>query len=79
MLPPQDGSHQAFLTAARQMIKEADRSRDLLVGHGMPEVMLADLGQALAHYEAAGESANGAKAQRIGATTDLDEVIKELM
>ena len=79
MLPPQDGSHRAFLTAARQMIKEADSHRDALIGHGMPEAMLADLGQALTHYEAASEAANGAKGQRIGATLDLDLVTKEVM
>lgn len=79
VLPPQGGSHRAFLTAARQMIKEADSHRDALIGHGMPEAMLADLGQALTHYEAASEAANGAKGQRIGATLGLDLVTKEVM
>jgi hypothetical protein len=45
----------------------------------MPEAVLADLGQALTHYEAASEAANGAEGQRIGATLDLDLVIKEVM
>src|SRR2546425_9398927 len=34
LLPPQNASHQAFLTAARGMVSEATAHRDLMVKHG---------------------------------------------
>lgn len=77
-LPPQDGSTQAFLVAARAMIQEADAHRDLLIAHGMPESMLKDLGSAMTQFEAASVDANGAKRDRVGASKDLSAVIREL-
>lgn len=77
-LPPQDGSTQAFLVAARAMIKEAGSHRDLLIAHGMPEAMLADLDSAMAQFEAASVEANAAKRGQIGASKDLDAVVREL-
>ena len=77
-LPPQDGSHQAFLAAARVMVSEAADHRDLLVKHGMTESMLDDLGQALNQYEQATETAFGATRERIGARSQLHTIAAEL-
>src|ERR1041385_8974439 len=73
-LPPQDGSHQAFLAAARDMVAEAADHRDLLVKHGMTESMLDDLGLALNQYEQATETAFGATRERIGARSQLHAI-----
>src|SRR3989442_7040983 len=65
LLPPQDGSNEAFLTAARSMVNAAGANHDLLVKHGMPEAMLDDLTHRLSDYEQAAEVAVGATRGRI--------------
>jgi len=74
-MPPQNGSHPAFVTTARTMVKVASANRDLFVKHCMPESMLDELGQVLNQYERATEVANGAKRDRIAARGELEALV----
>ena len=78
-LPPQNASHQAFLTAARVMVSEATGHRDLMVKHGMPGSMLDEVGQVLNDYEQATEVARGSTRARINAGAELESVVSELV
>jgi len=78
-LPPQDGSHQAFLAAATMMVAEAASHRELLVKHGLAESLLDDLDRALAEYEAAANGALGAARARVTARLELKRVATEMV
>jgi hypothetical protein len=76
--PPDNESHEAFLTAARQMLAVAEANREVLLTHGLTETMLADLTTLLDRYEAEIATAVGAFKSRVEAVAELETLGREL-
>jgi hypothetical protein len=77
-LPSPGASHQAFLTAARGMVEKASAHKELLVGVGMSEKLVEDLGAALDEFEQTLEASRTGRREHVGATADLDAVAAEV-
>ena len=77
-LPKDNGSFQAFRTAARGMATEAQAQRELLVRHGLSEPLLDSLVQALSQYDEAMEQAAAGRQAHVGAGADLEAVVQEI-
>jgi hypothetical protein len=68
-----------FQSAARGMIQEAERSRDLLVRHGLADTLFESLQQSLADFDRAIEQGIEARRRQVGASAGLDEVGDEIV
>jgi hypothetical protein len=66
-------------TAARGIATAAQERKDLLLRHGMSEALLTDLLAALDQYDAASTRRDNGKSAHVGATADLDEVMRDSM
>jgi hypothetical protein len=78
-LPLSTASGQAYRTAARQMLEEAQANRDLLLQFGMASTLLDDLGKALMEYDESVEQAQAGRRAHIGAVAELAVVSAEIM
>lgn len=76
-LPTKD-SHQAFLTAARQMLNTAIAQKDVLVGEGMSGTLLDDLTAKLAEFEQTLEASRAGRREHVEASADLETVSIEI-
>ncbi len=78
-LPRGSSSGRAYLTAARTMHQLALVHRERFQKLGLAEGLLADLGRALEEYEVALREGNVGRQESVGATAELDVVMKDLM
>lgn len=78
-LPTTKMSHLAFLTAARGMLEKAEAAREVLVGQGMSEGLIGDLGKAVSAFEAANESSRAGRRDHVGAKAELEAVCSDLL
>jgi hypothetical protein len=78
-LPKDNGSYQAFRTAARAMADEARVQKELLVGHGLSEPLLDGLAQALDQADEAMDQAVAGRQAHVGAGAELAAVVQEVM
>jgi hypothetical protein len=69
----------AFRSAARTMLAEAERSRDLMVRHGLADTMFQSLQQSLEEFDRAIEQGNEAHRRQVGASAGLDKVGDEIV
>lgn len=72
------GTHLAFLTAAKGMLATAETQKDALVSEGMSETLLEDLGKAVEEFEAASESSRAGRRGHVGARVELAGVTLEI-
>lgn len=72
------GSHLAFLTAAKGMLAKAEAQKDALVGEGMSETLLEDLGKAVGEFEAASEASRAGRRDHVGARIELAGITLEI-
>jgi len=77
-LPRAQGSHGAFLTAARGMLEEATAQKDLLVSRGMSPTLLDDLTAALTEFENTLEASRTGRREHVGAGADLQAVAAQI-
>ena len=77
--PRENGSFQAFRTAARSMAEEAEANKEVMVSHGLSELVLTDLVGMLDQFD--GEMEAGARGRRdhVGAGAELAVVVQEIM
>ncbi|HLZ46806.1 MAG TPA: hypothetical protein VKQ05_14115 [Gemmatimonadales bacterium] len=77
-LPP-NGSHQAFLTAARGLLQTATAQKELLVKEGMKASLLADLSTALDAFEQTLEASRVGRRLHTGASAELQAISVEIV
>lgn len=77
--PGRSARSQEWRTGARGIATAAQERKDLLLRHGLSAAMLADLVAALDQYDAASTRRDAGKSAHVGATADLDEVIRDSM
>ena len=83
---PAKSNHQAFLTAARQMLNTATAQKDVLIGEGMSGTLLDDLTVKLAEFEKTLEASRAGRrehpslrsGQVVEASADLEAVASEI-
>ena len=83
---PTKSSHQAFLTAARQMLNTATARKDVLTAEGMSGTLLDDLTAKLAEFEktlealrfAQGRLSRAGRREHVEASADLEAVSAEI-
>ena len=78
-LPPSNGSHEVFLTAARKILDEATARRDLFRAHGMADTLIEDLGAVLLEYEQSVKQGNTGRATHTGARAEIASVLDRVM
>lgn len=78
-LPKDNGSFQAFRTAARGMVEEAQAQKVLLVSHGLSEPLLDGLVLALDQFDEAMDQAAAGRHAHVGAGADLEAVVQEVV
>ncbi len=69
----------SFRTAARALVVEARANREVLVGHGMSEEVVADLVLLLDQFDAAMDAAAAGRSAHVGARAELEVVVQEMM
>ncbi len=79
VLPGTSAGQRPFVSTARAMIARATASRDMLLGYGMPEDLLASLSQALDRYESTTSDKASGTATHVGASAELAEVADQVM
>jgi hypothetical protein len=77
-LPKDNGSYQAFRTAARAMAEECQAQKELLVRHGLSEPLLESLLQSLSQFDEAMDQAASGRRDHVGAGADLAAVVQEI-
>jgi hypothetical protein len=77
--PGRSARSQEWRTGARGIATAAQERKELLLRHGLSEGMLTDLLAALDQYDAASTRRDNGKRAHVGATADLDEVIRDSM
>ena len=77
-VPPSNASHQALLTAGRDMLEKATGQKDVLLSRGMPPTLLDDLAGALGGLEKTIESTRAGRRDHVGASADLQTVAAEI-
>lgn len=75
---PAKSNHQAFLTAARQMLNTATAQKDVLIGEGMSGTLLDDLTVKLAEFEKTLEASRAGRREHVEASADLEAVASEI-
>ena len=75
---PTKSSHQAFLTAARQMLNTATAQKDVLIGEGMSASLLDDLTAKLAEFERTLDASRAGRREHVEASADLEAVAAEI-
>lgn len=70
-MPASNFPHQSFVTTVRDMLTRAEAQRELLVSKGMSETLLADLGRAVAAFEATLEASRAGRREHTGASAEL--------
>jgi hypothetical protein len=75
---PRQSNHQAFLTAARQMVNTATAQKDVLIGEGMSGTLLDDLTAKLAEFEKTLEASRAGRREHVEASADLEAVATEI-
>jgi hypothetical protein len=78
LVPPSNASHQALLTAAREMLEKATAAKDVLLSRGMPPVLLDDLTAALGGFEKTIEATRAGRRDHVGASAELQAVAAEI-
>jgi len=78
-VPGRSARAQEWRTGARGIARATEERKDLLLRHGMPEALLADVLAALDQYDAASTRRDAGKSAHVGATADLDEVMRDSM
>ena len=78
-VPPSNSSHQALLTAGRDMLAKAQGQKDVLLGRGMPPTLLDDLAAALGGLEQTIEATRAGRRDHVGASADLKAVGVEIV
>lgn len=78
-LPGLGTTHLAFLTAAKGMLAEAESQKELLVGKGLSETLLADLEKALQEFETSTVTSRAGLRDHTGARSDLDALTSEML
>ena len=78
-LPGKSVNHQAFLATTRAALAQAQASKALLVGYGMPENLLDGIAEGIVQYERAMTGKANARGVHVGASADLDEVADDIM
>jgi hypothetical protein len=68
---------QAFTASARGMAAAAAAHRDALVGYGLPETFVEDLGRAIDQFETSLADRESYRGRRTGATKGLETATKE--
>ncbi len=76
--PQGNGTHLAFLTAAKGMLATAEAQKDVLVGEGMSETLLEDLGKAVEEFEATSEASSAGKRAHVGAVAEMHGISLEI-
>ena len=85
-VPPSNASHQALLTAGRDMLEKAKGQTDVLLSRGMPPTLLDDLAGVLGGLEKTIEATRAGRrdhpslrsGQVVGASADLQAVGAEI-
>jgi hypothetical protein len=77
--PPENSTHQAFLTTARQMVELATANKEVLAKHGFTGPMLADLTAGLQALEVATTSGQAAAGVKAGARSELEVVNRQII
>ena len=77
--PTERRSLQGFRTAARAMVVEAQVNREVLIGYGMSEELVADLVLPLDQFDAAMDAAVAGRSAHVGARVELEVVVQEMM
>lgn len=78
-LPLSNIRGQVWRTAARAFASVASEKKDLFLRHGMTDAMLTDLTSALDEYDAASDRQNAGKRAHVGATADLEAIMRDNM
>lgn len=68
-----------FITAVRATLAEAEAARELLLQHGLPETLLAEVAAAVERYDGLITSANTGLREHVGAHADLEAVAQEIL
>lgn len=68
-----------FITAVRATLAEAEAARDILLQHGLPETLLAELTVAVGRYDGLITEANAGLREHVGAHADLEAVAQEIL
>ena len=69
----------AFRTAARGMLAEAQKHKELLIRHGLLESVLQSLAENLDKFDAAVEQGTAARRAHVGASAELAALAEELI
>lgn len=77
-LPRDNGSYQAFRTAARAMAEEAVAQKELLVRYGLSEPLLESLLKALEEFDEAMEQAAAGRRAHVGAGAKLSALAQQV-
>ncbi len=77
-MPPGNASQQALLTSARKMLERATAQKDVLVGLGMSEKVLAEVAGAIGELEQTLEATRAGRREHVGASADLKAVVAEI-
>ena len=77
-VPPSNASHQALLTAGRDMLEKAKGQKDVLLSRGMPPTLLDDLAGVLGGLEKTIEATRAGRRDHVGASADLQTVAAEI-
>ena len=77
-LPAANSTTQALLTAARATLEKATAQKDLLVGLGMSQKVLDDLGATLGEFEKTLEATRAGRRDHVGARADLEAIGLEI-
>jgi hypothetical protein len=78
-LPNAGSSNLGFLNAVKRLLASAEEQREALVGVGMAPGLLEELGKKVAGLESAAEDARQGRLDHIGARSELETIVGELM
>jgi len=74
-----NATHKAFVISARSMLAEATAHKELLVRHGLSELMLGELAKGLDQIEQETAASGEGRREHIGARVDLEAVAEEVV
>jgi hypothetical protein len=78
-LPAGNAPNEAFRTLARQILKQGQAQREVLVKHGLAERLLDDLAAAVDQFDAAMVETNEGRRAHVGARAELKTASDEVM
>jgi hypothetical protein len=79
VLTPERIPYLAFRTAARGLLAEAQKQKELLIKHGLLDSVLESLAQSLNQFDRVVEQGTDARRVHVGASAELDAVAEELV